>query len=209
MDSPDWIKDTTVSDSIVVEIGFLIADSFYTGPENGFTAEQWETEREPLYSPNLERYGDFILSGVIAEGVSELVAYYRDVLRLVDLHGKDVRQQGHYFWLRPLVLQHGLFAMTFPWYDTMPEADSFLQQIKATDDGQIFWDMDQGWEMEAFALSEWLYLRERNPDDNEDHFLIKCSKEQLQSQVDPLLTQIGNILGKLRHDVGADYWSTR
>ncbi|ESA35852.1 hypothetical protein N836_10005 [Leptolyngbya sp. Heron Island J] len=209
MDSPDWINNTTVADNIVVEIGFLIASSFYTGPENDFTPEQWETAREPLYSPNVERYGDFILSGVVAEDVPELVAYYKDVLRLADLHGKDCDQQGHYFWMRPLVLQRGLFAMTFPWYDTMSETDSFLQQIKATDDGQIFWDIDQGWEMEAFALGDWLYLRESNPDENEDHFLIKCNKKQLQSQLDPLLSQIGNILRKLRYEVGADYWSTR
>jgi len=49
MDRPEWISRATPIEAVRVDVGFLIAETFYHGPENGFTQEQWQQLREALH----------------------------------------------------------------------------------------------------------------------------------------------------------------
>ena len=102
MERPEWIARAKPVEAVTFDVGFLINDSFYYGPENGFTEQEWQQDREPLYRPVLDLYGKFALSQILLPSAAELVRYYQDVLRLSAVHGKGVTGNSYYFWLRPL-----------------------------------------------------------------------------------------------------------
>ncbi len=72
----------------MVDIGYIIANSFYFGPANNFTQEQWVREREPVYKPDVPMYGDFALSCDAEGSENELIKYYQNVIELCHKHHK-------------------------------------------------------------------------------------------------------------------------
>lgn len=209
MDRPEWISRAKAVDALTVEIGFLIAESFYYGPENGFSPEQWRQLRAPLHQPSVERYGDFLLSAALTPSAAELVKYYKDVLRLVAQHRKEIKQQLYYFWMRPLIFAVGEFTLTFPWYDTWGEAVPLLDALVSPRDGLVFQDMDQGWEFEAFADGDLLFLRQSDCDSGEEHFVIAADRAQIAGQVPAVRQRVERLLRELSAALGRDYWSRR
>lgn len=209
MDGPEWISRAKMAATVTMEVGFLISKTFYYGPENDFTQEQWQKLREPLHQPAHEQYGDFLLSAELEMSVEELVQYYRDVIRLVAKYRKVMGQQSHYFWMRPLIFSRGEFAISFPWYDTWQEALPVLNALESTSDGLLFDDMDQGWQLEMFAEGGHLYLRQSDFDSGEEQFVIAANRAQIASQVPTLRNRVTHQLQELTAAFGKDYWSRR
>jgi hypothetical protein len=209
MDRPEWISRAKPIETVVVDVGFLISESFYFGPESDFTQEQWEQLREPLYRPKVERYGDYLLSSELRESAAELVRYYQDVLRFVANHRKETAQQSHYFWMRPLIFARGTFAITFPWYDTWQEATPVLDALAGPGEGLLFHDLDQGWEFHAFVEGDRLFLRQGDFDGGEEHFAIGVDRAQLVGQVPAVRERVGRLVQELSAALGRDYWSRR
>lgn len=209
MDRPDWISRAQPAETARIDVGFLISDTFYFGPENNFTEEEWLTLRAPLYKPRVERYGDFVLSAALSESPAELVRYYQDVVRLVSLHGRKIDQAVQYFWMRPLIYSRGEFAIEFPWYDTWEEAIPLLNSLAATGDGMVFEDLDQGWEVHVFADRDRLFVRQGDFDSGEEHFVVAASRMQFVRQVQEVRQRVGSLLQDLTAELGRDYWSRR
>jgi hypothetical protein len=209
MDRPEWTSRAKTVEAVCLDVGFLLAESFYYGPENGFTHAQWQQLREPLYQPRVERYGDFVLSAELGETADELVLYYRDVLRMVAHHQKEIGRQSHHFWMRPLIFARGQFAMTFPWYDTWGEAAHLLDALSAERDGWVFSDIDQGWEFQASAEGDRLFLRQSDPDNGEEHFVIAADRGQLGGQIPVVRQRVTGLLRELTAALGRDLWSRR
>lgn len=209
MDRPEWISRANPVTGISLDIGFLIAESFYYGPENEFSQEQWQQLREPLYRPNVAWYGDYLLSAELNMSAAELVRYYQDVVRLAARHRKDVRQQSQYFWMRPLIFARKEFTITFPWYDSWEESVPVLDALSSLGDGLLFHDMDQGWEFQLFAEGNRLFLRQSDLDSGEEHFVITADRTQLGSQVTGVRERVVRLLQELSAALGRDYWSRR
>lgn len=209
MDRPEWISRATPVEAVSVDVGFLISESFYHGPENGFTREQWQQLREPLYRPKAERYGDHMLSSVLDESAAELVRYYQDVLRLVARHRKQIGHQSQYFWMRPLIYARGEFAITFPWYDTWGEATPVLAALAGPGEGVLFHDLEQGWEFHAYAEGDCLFLRQGDFDSGEEHLAVAAGRAQVASQVPAVRERVDRLVRELSAALGRDYWSRR
>jgi hypothetical protein len=209
VDRPEWISRAKAAANVTVDVGFLISKTFYYGPENGFSQEQWQQLREPLLQPALEQYGDFLLSAALGESVEELIQYYRDVVRISAKHRKEIRQQSPYFWIRPLIFSRGEFAISFPWYDTWEEALPVLNALVATGDGLLFDDLDQGWQLQMFAEGGHLYLRRSDFDSGEEQCIIAANRAQIAGQVPALRNRVAQQLQELTAALGRDYWSRR
>ncbi len=209
MNWPEWLNRATPVEAVTVAVGFLSVRSFYHGPENGFSPEQWQQLREPLYQPQVDRYGDFVLSQSLVPSAGELIRYYQDVLQKIAAHGKKVDRQRQYFWLRPLLFSPGAFAIAFPWYDTWQEAVPVLDALTADGEGELFQDEDQGWGFVAYAEGDRLFLRQSDPDTDEEYGCIACSRQQVADQVPELRQRMTRLLEELRGALGADYWSKR
>ena len=207
MNELDWLSNTNSVDDATLDIGFIVRSSFYYGDENNFTPEQWESLREPLRQPDVERFGDFVLAYNIEHRVTELIAYYKDVVRLARKHSKKLANQKSYFWMRPLIYRHDDFAVTFPWYDTYGESERFFDNLANATDGEVFWDRDQCWELTVYAKDGRLYVREWNPDDEEEHVQFNCPLDNLCGQVEAVRKRSDAIMDQLRAGLGNDYWS--
>ncbi len=209
MDRPEWISRAKPVEAPTVDIGFLISDTFYYGPENDFSQEQWQRLREPLYKPNAERYGKYLLSAALEDSAAELVRYYQDVVRLIGHHGRTMEQELHYFWMRPLIFVREQVAITFPWYDTWEEAVPFLDALTRPDDGLLFEDLEQGWEVNAFAECGQLFLRQGDFDIGEEYIVVATDRAQLSGQVPAVRQRIVRLLQEMSAALGHDYWSGR
>lgn len=207
MDRPEWTVRANPVVPVDVDVGFLIAETYYYGPENDFTDEQWQQLREPLYQPKVERYGDYLLSAALVESAAELVQYYLDVVRLASHHRKNLRQQSQYFWMRPLIFARGEFAITFPWYDTWEETIPVLDALASARDGLVYHDMDQGWEFQAFAEADSLFLRQSDLDSGEEHFVIETSQSVLASRVPVIRQRVDRLVKELSVALGHNYWT--
>jgi hypothetical protein len=205
MELPDWIPRAKSVVALTVDVCFLISDSYYFGDENDLGQFRRPEFREPLYQPKIDRYGNVALTSSVENSVSELIAYYRDVVRLAEKHRKTV--QAHYFWLRPLIFEQNEFAISFPWYDTQQESERFLWNLSRSEPGEIFWDADQCWELTVWADADTLYFREWDPDHEEEHAVVRCNKLMIQGQISAVQERLTSVLQRLREAIGHDFWS--
>lgn len=208
-DEPEWVARANPVHAPLVEVGFVLSDSFYFGPENHFTDKQWQTLREPLYQPPVARHGNYVLTAAVSKSAEELVKYYTDVLRLLKKHSKPWERHQYYFWLRPLILATKEFEVRFPWHDTWEETERLLAALEASGDGEIFSDMDQGWEVSIVARGERLFIRQGDLDTGEEQVCVSCDRVALGQQVPTLRRRCLGILTRLREALGVDCWSRR
>lgn len=190
-----------------LDVGFVIHETFYCGPDNDFSQEQWQRLREPLYQPIAERYDDFLLAADLKGSAAELIRYYQDVVRLATHHRKEIEQSSQYFWMRPLIFFHGDDAITFPWYDTWEEAFPLMDALISPDEGLVFHDLEQGWEVHVFADRKQLFLRQGNFDSREEHIVAAVDRTILAGQVPTVRQRVGHLLDELTAALGRDYWS--
>ena len=208
-DSREWVSRAKPVDDAVVEIGFLASESFYFGPETEFSPAQLKEMREPLYQPRVARHGPYVLTSALADSREELIKYYADVIRLRDKHGKRWETQASYFWMRPVIFSPGIFQISFPWYDTWEEARPLLDAIELPGEGEIFMDLEQGWEVTVIAAGGGLFIRQGNFDSGEEQECVSCDRAGLARQVSALRDRCEMILAELRREFGRDYWSRR
>lgn len=205
MDWPEWLDKARPVEEATIEVGFVIRDSFYYGPENAILSKS--ALREPLYQPQVARYGGLVFTGALETSVEELVNYYADVLRLIRKHCKDLSRQSHYFWLRPMIFSTGGFAISFPWYDTWVDCACVLDNFEANSCGIVYSDIEQGWQLDVYADGDRLFLRQTDSDTGEEHCCVCCGRKQLTGQIAPLRVRAARILDHLRQTFGRDLWS--
>jgi hypothetical protein len=206
--TPDWLGRARRVENPVLEVGFIVWDDLYYGPENGFSAEEWNALREPLYRPALEllpRHVSYVLTSVLEPSVDELVRHYQDVLRLAEKHGREPSRS--HFWLQPFIFSPGGLDIPFEWHDTADDAERVFSSLQAPDEGLLFHDLDEGWEVEVFASGDRLFIRHSDFTTETELACVWCDRAALVSQVEPLRTRLNAILAKLRAALGADYWS--
>ena len=211
IDTPEWVARAKPVEAAAVDVGFLVSDSFYFGPENNFSPEQWKTLREPLYQPKLPRRDRYLLTETLTKPKSrkELFKYYADVIRLIGKYERPWVRQRFYFWVRPLIFWPGVFQIGFPWYDTWEEAKPLLAALEAEREGEIFSDLEQGWEVDIFASGSQLFLRQGDFDSKEEQECVSCDRGRLARQVPRLRDRCERLLSELCAQFGQDYWTRR
>lgn len=210
MPHPDWLQQARIIESAEIEVCFLLFDQFYFGPD------RHECFDDPKYQaalnhPDIPRVEpSMVRSSEILGEEQKLAAYYKHVLQLAKQHKKKRHEISQYFWLRLWVWNtESEFHIGFPWYDTFSEMVPFLTAIGSKDDGQVFWDADQGWEFEAHQMDQHLYLRLHDPDSDETIETAKLACEPLADRASEVLARTRQAIKTLKKAVGKDYWSKR
>ncbi|WP_428243474.1 hypothetical protein [Gynuella sp.] len=201
----DWKQSATFQNDVKVDIGFMASDDFYFGPENGFTPEQYEAMRVSLYQPALKKSGSFILSSDVIGHEKELIKHYLDVAKKYAEYQKDISKSTH-FWNRP-VIYNSNFVISFPWHDNFREGRHVLDSLTSIEDGNIYRDMDQGWELEIVARGDLMYVREWDPDDEEIHCQVKFDRANIRQQATALTTNVSVLIQQLSEALGHDHWT--
>jgi hypothetical protein len=203
-----WFADAKQIDSLDADIGFLLQDNFYYGPDCEPEVSE-RTQVESLPSQKVSRHSSSMVLSTEAHGQETALAdYYSEVLRLAKKHGKSFNEIRHYFWIRlRLTNTEEKIRIPFPWYDTFSEIDRFFSSLSGHSDGPVFCDADQGWEFEVHASEGDFVTRLRNPDNEKILAIVRLPMHSLRSSIEPLRTQAIAIIKTLSSQVGRDLWT--
>jgi hypothetical protein len=197
-----WIED------VVLDVAFLLQESLYYGPENRFSEEQWNTFRDPLYRPRLATYGrGRILLGEALTERTELLRYYESVLQTAANRGKVLRPACPEFWLRVVLLSGDEELVSCAWHDTVDEALSLLDAIVSPGDGELYHDIDQGWELQILADETGVQVKQADPDSGMVQAYFQCNRHALTTQAKAANQKLREMVSWLTSELGGNYWS--
>jgi len=204
-----YLSQTTFIPGLTVDVGFIISNDFYYGDENEWTEEEWKTQRQLLDKPALPLYGNYALSEAFEENETQLVQYYASVLKAIKEHDKIRKAGDSCFWLRPVVYQKEVDAISFPWYDTFVEALSFLKALESNEEGWIFDDLDQGWQVAVYAEGDKFHFIQRNWEVDEPVWLASGNRTELAAMAKKCIIRVKKQIELLTAQLGADFWTQR
>lgn len=205
----NWKNTTTNISNINITIAFLTNRQFYFGSDkNRKQLEKWEDFSEALYLP-FQNPDLLITTENIKDNKEELIKYYENVVALSKKHGKKISPS--YFWIRPLLRdkEDNKILTGFPWYDTMNEVKYLFSELQKEEEGTVFYDVDQGWELVIENKDGKIYLQESDPDYNEIHCSINFDRNSMIQQSVFVLHETQKIINKLVKHFGFDCWTKR
>ena len=194
--SPGWFSKAKAKESFVVDLAFLVLPTFYIGDEND--PDQLRSNNAAINIPLPEigyapvpkgSQGTFASLADVKNNPSELVDYYNACLELCRRYGKRPSTKKHYFWLRPVIRENEMCLIDFPWYDTYGEFKRWADAILTSSEPRLFWDADQGWELDVWQSGDHFYFRRGSPDAPDDE--AECYRFP-KSMLRPQIEQLGN-----------------
>ena len=165
---PTWCDQAESIDDFVVDLAFVVSSSLYIGDDNN--PVQLSSNDPAIHVPLPEISYAQIPAGSrgalarladVAANPSELVHYFTTHLALCRQYGR--LPMLYHFWLRSMISKPEDCLINFPWYDTYQEFRQWVDAILSSSKPQVFWDADQGWELEVWQSDQYFYFRCGNP----------------------------------------------
>jgi hypothetical protein len=197
-----WFAHAKPIDSLEPEIAFHLWDEFH--PAAG-------GQPKPLALPEFPRASRLLAcTSEVLGHEAELAAYYAQVAALARRHALKLDQVRQYFWMDLRLDNDGANVhLSFPWYDTFATMDHFLAAVAGNDQGKIYDDQDQGWAVEVWAHNGTLYIRENDPDSDDDPGqAVAVPRAGLQARIAPLRERTVKLVARLAKELGTDVWTT-
>lgn len=208
----EWSKFSKLITDLEPEIYYQISDSFFIGNPNDPSQFQKSHLNVSINPPQIDRKTKEIVT--IKEALHnelQLSEYYKSILELKANYKKSYDEIHHLFWLKLRISNsEEQIHISFPWYDTINEFKSFFRIFDNNKTGQIFEDIDQGWQLEIQADNDFYYIREINPDDNDLVIQnIKTDKASLKNSIQELEKNINTQIKELTSLTGIDLWTDK
>jgi hypothetical protein len=192
-----------------VEVVFLLAPDFYFGPDT-YPALVERKQVESLRLPACVAQGQRVITSKQADAhLDQLVLYYSDVVRAARKNGKDFNGLRNYFWMRL-----GIFSadedtyIGFPWLDSLKEVGQVLESLAAPPTiGEVYWNRDQGWEIQIHIDADNFYIQESDPDANEVHAVAKAPRHWLSARAVETLSRSRSVVARLAAALRDDAWT--
>lgn len=203
-----WTLEAKELSTLEAEICFLLKKEFYYGPDR-HTEIVSGKYMQPLTLPSFSRKVELLArTSEIISNESTLADYYLQVINIAQKHKKPFNNYRHIFWIRLWLWNtDASIHISFPWYDSQSEIDGFIDSVITTESGQVYWDADQGWELEVIAENGFLYIRHGSPEDDETYSAIKVPRDVVVSQLINVQNRSKSIISYLSQSIGADLWS--
>jgi hypothetical protein len=191
---------------LTTDVAYVMHASLFYGslrkPQPGDLRYQAAPLRAPSYTKR-----QVALASAAAGQEKELLRYYADVFKAAQQHRQDLKAISHYFWLRPVLRDKDKTVVSFPWYDTYPEAAGLLRALQVDGDNQtLFDDLDQGWQVAIYATADEIYLAEGSDDDNEPGKIYRISRPRLRVLAAETLVLLQKQLAYLVAQTGQNPW---
>ena len=191
------------------DVAFLITPNFFYGNSNKPEPNDLRDKVVKLAVPRQTRSGHLVLSAAALGHENELARYYTSIVQAATKHRKQLKDQTHYFWMRPVLLSRGEVQLTFPWYDTFPESAALLQDLAdPKPEGLLYTDMEQGWTSAAYATADKIYFLQGD-EGGRPHTACHTDRARLQQAAGLALTRTRQIMEILVKQLGQDYWRFR
>ncbi|MBO2009456.1 hypothetical protein [Hymenobacter negativus] len=202
----DFTQKSKYLPDLAPDVAFLIKPDFFYGSFNKPEPNDMRDKVVKLYQPRQTRSGHLVLSAAALGHEAELVRYYISIVKAATQHRKQLKDQTHYFWMRPVLLSRGEVLLSFPWYDTFPESASLLKSLlDPIPEGLLYNDMEQGWTGAAYATADRVYFLEGD-EGGRVHTACHTDRARLQQAATAALARTRQIMEVLVKQVGQDYW---
>ncbi len=200
--NPEWVAQSTVDACAEVEILFYLPHEFVVHGNNPDTSPKISlpTPRFPCATP------DWYSSTEVLGHECELITYYQKVLDVAAEHAFGYDDVSAHFWLN-LSIGSKASNVGFPWYDHYHECEGVLSWLETAKDGEIYHDVDQGWENTMIAKGRLIHVREWDPEEGAEYLNKAFYRQELLVSVAALRNRMRSILPKLVSGVGEDYWT--
>jgi hypothetical protein len=101
----------------------------------------------------------------------------------------------------------GIQASLFPLVRHLKDFRRWADAILTSSEARVFWDADQGWELEVWQLGEHLYFKCGNPDDPEETpGCYRFSKHALQAEIERLINACVPAFQHISKETGLDFF---
>ncbi|MEM7460028.1 MAG: hypothetical protein AAF331_11230 [Pseudomonadota bacterium] len=202
LDDRSWTKNSVSASAAEVEVFFHLSDEFHPDPN-----DLDEAKVLPLSIPsNVMEGTSQLVSRDAVTGFSELVEHYREVLKAAMEHRQSYNDFSHHMWLR-LVISSDEGAVMFAYYDNWNEMKALFEALKATEDGQQHWDVEQGWEMIILRMGSRFHFREGGFDQGGEYANVSFPRNSLLASFEELEARMTSLIERLTLELGEDYWS--
>jgi hypothetical protein len=211
MEDQDWLASARPVEAVTVDVGFVIHPSFYYGPVEHITREQWLTLQDPLVPPRGERLGNLLLTRSLDNpAIDDLVRYYQDVLGRYAAHGLDHHpDRWWYFDLGVVIFSPDVFTLHLDLIRTWRHIESTFRALTVEADGVLFDDLDQGWEFTAYAAGDRLYLRAEIGGVRPELICVVCDRLAFAQQAREARQRGRKVLGRVQRRFGHNFWPRR
>ncbi len=206
----NWKLNSKEIEVLEAEICFQLSESFYTGDPNDIAQIQNEDFQEKNHLPSFKREVESIARTAEVIGhEDDLVSFYRQIIEKAIKYEKDFNSIRSYFWIRLWLWEKDSEStISFPWYDSLSEMQRLFSALESYDNpDEVYWDADQGWEINVAADDMFFYFRQIDPDEGEEYENIKVLKEPLIKIIKKLNERATSIVACLSKGVGVDVWS--
>jgi hypothetical protein len=85
--------------------------------------------------------------------------------------------------------------------------DRFFSAVRDGKRGEVFFDTDQGWEIEVCAEEDDFFIRSRDPDGEETHCNVRFRRHLLLDLIPTIRERTQHIIGQLSNALGDDVWT--
>jgi hypothetical protein len=209
-----WTFDSAwCEEPVFIDIGFLLEPAFYFGPENNFTAQQWEELRDPLEQPRIRKrkHGahhawNCVLSADVVGHEEELRRHFQDVVAKAKHHGKSLKNSTC-FWNDLFIYAPERFTIDFPWHDQLRDIKPLVQTLAQATEGLVLSDRDQGWEVDIELHEGVLYVQQQDPDSEIIHHNVKFEYQPFRNQAVELLPRVERIVAFVADRLGENHWT--
>jgi len=203
-----WKESSKKIEKLNIEISFLLQSDFYIGHPNNHEQIINPKYREPLSLPGFARAIERSATTAEVFGNEEqLVSYYRQIVERGASIGISFNELRSYFWLR-LCLWNEVegISISFPWYDSLSEMQRFTSWLACSQE-EAFWDIEQGWQVDAVQESGFLHIRELDPDSDESYNNVKVALSDVAASAKLVESRAQAIIERLSEGLGVDVWS--
>jgi hypothetical protein len=196
-----WIARSTVTANAYADVEFYLSAEFYPDPND---LDDTKVIALPLpVGAGVEQGG--LSSKDILDNPRELVDHYKSVLSLAREHGHSYNQFDHHMSL-------GLWfgwpdgAISF-WYNTLDVMEPLFDWLKNAADGEMWSDVEQGWEMIAIRSGSRIHFRQGGFDQGGEYANVALPRDDLLASIADLRQRMSVIIARLTAEVGEDYWT--
>lgn len=209
-DDGSWISESNELGDIEAEICFTLTPKLYTGDPNNHAAFGDPGSYVPIELPPFPRVVPTLARSAEAVGHEmELAHYFAQLEAEARKHGKRLPQVRHLLWLRLWLWNTAADVhVSFPWYDTLDEISPFLQTLRQEQEGEVFWDVDQGWEFRVWSACDRFHILDRDPDYDELRTNLSLPRVILLEQLDAAEARMRALIATLRKELRWDAWTS-
>lgn len=205
MPDNNWIKQTVNIPNFEIDVKFYTGTSYFGGDQE-FDQLIGKPEFGEFHLNPKPRKNTFTTTRRIHNHVEELIKYYESVIAFSRKYDKKL--ESYFFRISPFIknidTQEELIRLS--WTDTFFGTQNFLDTLKLKQEGLLFWDEDQGWELKVENHNSKIYFQDSDPQSKKIHYEVNVDRDELVKQVEFVLPQTEIIIDKLIAHFGIDYW---